>query len=171
MNPGLPISEIAALRAVTSSQYPAEQQFIESTPWANPQHPSHAHLLARQSSGHHTPRTQSPFSTPSSHQNGSSKPPVGTFLAAPTGRVSPHNHNPFTGPSHPHNKLAPSPLASRLQSISPKQTQSAVPPPPSDHTHAGSSGQNEMMWNAERNAERKALADVFAPGPERITHH
>ena len=80
VNTGLPISEIAALRAAsTASGYPAEQQFIESTPWANPQHPSHAHLLARQSSGHHTPRTQSPFSA-STQQNGNGKPIVGSFL-------------------------------------------------------------------------------------------
>ncbi|KAI0844113.1 Sds3-like-domain-containing protein [Daldinia vernicosa] len=32
---------------------PAGEQFIEQTPWANPNHPSNAHLLQRQPSGQH----------------------------------------------------------------------------------------------------------------------
>ena len=61
--PPLPLQDIAALRAAsTGALNPAEEQFIEQTPWANPKHPSHAHLLHRQSSGHQVPRTSSPFS-------------------------------------------------------------------------------------------------------------
>lgn len=45
----------------TSRFKPAEEQFIEQTPWANPQHPSHAHLLQRQASAQQAPRTTSPF--------------------------------------------------------------------------------------------------------------
>ncbi|KAI3332183.1 hypothetical protein HD806DRAFT_185365 [Xylariaceae sp. AK1471] len=32
---------------------PAGAEFLEQTPWANPNHPSNAHLLQRQHSGHH----------------------------------------------------------------------------------------------------------------------
>ncbi|KAJ2998096.1 hypothetical protein NUW58_g432 [Xylaria curta] len=32
---------------------PAGEQFLEQTPWANPNHPSNAHLLQRQHAGHH----------------------------------------------------------------------------------------------------------------------
>lgn len=60
---GLPFQELAALRMAgsTSRFKPAEEQFIEQTPWANPQHPSHAHLLQRQTSAQQAPRTTSPF--------------------------------------------------------------------------------------------------------------
>ncbi|RAL61669.1 hypothetical protein DID88_002737 [Monilinia fructigena] len=60
----LSLQELATLRTVgsTSRFRPAEEQFIEQTPWANPQHPSHAHLLQRQTSAQHSPRTTSPLS-------------------------------------------------------------------------------------------------------------
>ncbi|KAI0889249.1 Sds3-like-domain-containing protein [Annulohypoxylon maeteangense] len=37
---------------------PAGEQFIEQTPWANPNHPSNAHLLQRQHSGQNEAHTQ-----------------------------------------------------------------------------------------------------------------
>jgi hypothetical protein len=135
----LPLPDLAALRAATSTSgfKPAEEQFIEQTPWANPQHPSHAHLIQRQTSGHQTPRTNSPFSASplarrlSQQQNGSGVPIAGTFLTGPAGRISPHNHNnPFMNPSHTHNKVVPSPLASRQHSVSPKQTEAPRPSHP-----------------------------------------
>ncbi|XDG09258.1 hypothetical protein ABKA04_008873 [Annulohypoxylon sp. FPYF3050] len=45
---------------------PAGEQFIEQTPWANPNHPSNAHLLQRQHSGQHEAHTQGPTSNPPS---------------------------------------------------------------------------------------------------------
>ncbi|KAI1141919.1 Sds3-like-domain-containing protein [Hypoxylon sp. FL0543] len=47
---GLPFSQ---------SLGPAGEQFIEQTPWANPNHPSNAHLLQRQHSVQHEAHTQS----------------------------------------------------------------------------------------------------------------
>ncbi|KAI1000806.1 hypothetical protein K3495_g7392 [Podosphaera aphanis] len=62
--PGLSIHELAALHGAnsTSSFRPAEEQFIEKTPWANPQHPFHAHLVNKQLPTSQIPRTTSPFS-------------------------------------------------------------------------------------------------------------
>ncbi|KAI2621246.1 Sds3-like-domain-containing protein [Hypoxylon sp. NC1633] len=39
---------------------PAGEQFIEQTPWANPNHPSNAHLLQRQQLAHHESLTHGP---------------------------------------------------------------------------------------------------------------
>ena len=56
------LHELAALRTAGATRSkPAEEKFIEQTPWANPQHPSHAHLLQRQASTQQAPRTTSPF--------------------------------------------------------------------------------------------------------------
>ncbi|KAL3417576.1 transcriptional regulatory protein dep1-like protein [Phlyctema vagabunda] len=119
---------------------PAEEQFIEQTPWANPQHPSHAHLLQRQTSAQQTPRTISPFAHSQaqprrhSHQHGTGAPPSGTFSSSSTaqnlpGVSLPGNgaslHNPFTN-SHTH-VIAPSPLASRQPSLSPQQSHHGPP--------------------------------------------
>jgi hypothetical protein len=41
---------------------PAGAEFLEQTPWANPNHPSNAHLLQRQHSGHHDPHLLSALS-------------------------------------------------------------------------------------------------------------
>ncbi|CAG8954902.1 hypothetical protein HYFRA_00008589 [Hymenoscyphus fraxineus] len=131
---GIPLQELAALRTAgsTSRFKPAEEQFIEQTPWANPQHPSHAHLLQRQTSAQQVPRTTSPFSSQPqsaprrhSHQQGAGVPISGTFsssnssllqhsksLAMSGGRISPHN--PFNS-NHSHT-IVPSPLGSRQAS-------------------------------------------------------
>lgn len=121
----LPFQELAALRSAGTSRYkPAEEQFIEQTPWANPQHPAHAHLLNRQASGHHKPRVPSPFSA--GHAPRHNGPISGTFSTNsalsqnPNGRVSPLN--PFTN-SH---TVAPSPLGSRQASESPQLTRAAI---------------------------------------------
>ena len=143
----LPLQELAALRSAgsTSRLKPAEEQFIEQTPWLNPQHPSNAHhMLQRQTSAQQAPRTTSPFSQvqvqPRRHssQHGSGGPISGTFsnsasllhhtsngITMTGGRVSPHNQNPFGNSTHSH-AIAPSPLGSRQTSISPQQNR--VPP-------------------------------------------
>ena len=123
----------------TSRFKPAEEQFIEQTPWANPQHPSHAHLLQRQTSAQQAHRTNSPFSQvqaqPRRHSQQHNGGPIsGTFSSSssalqhtngvPPGRVSPLN--PFTNSTHSHT-IAPSPLGSRQTSLSPQHTR----PPPS----------------------------------------
>jgi len=84
---GLPFQELAALRMARSNSRfkPAEEQFIEQTPWANPQHPSHAHLLQRQTSAQQAPRTSSPFSQGAQTRRHSDQPghgpASGTFSA------------------------------------------------------------------------------------------
>ncbi|KAL2070685.1 hypothetical protein VTL71DRAFT_13711 [Oculimacula yallundae] len=130
--PAMPLQELAALRHASSSSRirPAEEQFMKETPWANPQHPSHAHMLQRQTSAQQIPRTSSPFSQPrrNSHQPGSGLPISGTFSNSSSllhhsngvhgGRISPHN--PFANSNHNHT-IAPSPLGSRQPSLSPQQ--------------------------------------------------
>ncbi|CAL3966339.1 unnamed protein product [Diplocarpon coronariae] len=142
----LPLQELAALRSVGSASRfkPAEEQFIEKTPWANPQHPSHAHLLQRQASAQQSPRTSSPFSQVQvqprrhSHQHGSGLPIAGTFSnntssmlhhsSGMGGRISPHN--PFANSNHSHT-VVPSPLSgSRQTSLSPQQNR--LPPSSND---------------------------------------
>ncbi|RDL38398.1 uncharacterized protein BP5553_02738 [Venustampulla echinocandica] len=141
----MPLQELAALRSAgsTSRFKPAEEQFIEQTPWANPQHPSHAHLLQRQTSAQQIPRTSSPFSQIQaqqrrhSHQAAPGLPISGTFSSSSSslpqhskghtisgGRISPHN--PFGNSTLSH-KIVPSPLGSRQTSLSPQQNH----PPPS----------------------------------------
>lgn len=127
-HPGLPLHDLAAIRAASSTSRfrPAEEQFIEQTPWANPQHPAHVHLLQRQPSAQS--RKTSPFSSVQArkpHQNG---PISGTFASSAShtsisngaGRVSPLN--PFSNPPHVHNKMVPSPLVSRQNSPAVQQS-------------------------------------------------
>lgn len=130
---GLPFQELAALRMAgsTSRFKPAEEQFIEQTPWANPQHPSHAHLLQRQASAQQAPRTSSPFSQATQPRRHSDQhgPASGTFSSPAvngppfgiqaSGRLSPHTtgpnpHRPQPGP--------PQSLDSRQTSLSPLMT-------------------------------------------------
>ncbi|KAI9647352.1 hypothetical protein NHQ30_003737 [Ciborinia camelliae] len=139
----LSLQELAALRTVgsTSRFRPAEEQFIEQTPWANPQHPSHAHLIQRQTSAQHTPRTTSPLSQVQvqprrhSHQHGGhisgTLSNISTSVLQHTngymmsgGRVSPHV--PFSNMSHSHT-IVPSLLGSRQPSLSPKQNRPHQP--------------------------------------------
>jgi hypothetical protein len=154
VQPGLPLQDLAALRAVTSTSSfkPAEEQFIEQTPWANPQHPSHVHLLQRQPSTQQPVRTSSPFPTNPSgqiqrHPNQDPNhvkehiavgPVSGIFQGASVaqprtngshvsgGRISPLN--PFNNSSLAQ-KIVPSPLGSRTTSLSPQQSR----PPSSFH--------------------------------------
>lgn len=150
--PGLPLQELAALRTAGSiaRSKPAVDQFVSATPWANPQHPSHAHLLQRQTSAQQTPRTTSPLSQVQvqprrhSHQHGSSVPISGTFPPTPAallhhssngasmsgGRISPHN--PFGNSNHVHS-IAPSPLGSRQTSLSPQQNRHPISIPEQQH--------------------------------------
>lgn len=158
----MPLQELAALRSAgsTSRFKPAEEQFIERTPWANPQHPSHAHLLQRQSSAQQAPRTSSPISQAQmaprrhSHQIGSGGPVAGTFTASSLqqhtngvnmsgGRVSPHNGNPFSLSANSHT-IVPSPLGSRQPSLSPQQSrQPPVPTTSEQHTSSTPSEVNK----------------------------
>lgn len=117
--PGSALHELAAMRSAVSRFKPAEEQFIEQTPWANPHHPSHA--LQRQASISHAAHRRP------SHQHNSAGPISGTFSAIPTipqtngvtmsgGRISPHN--PFSSSVAAAHTITPSPLATR-RSISP----------------------------------------------------
>ncbi|KAG0647857.1 hypothetical protein D0Z07_5729 [Hyphodiscus hymeniophilus] len=148
--PALPLHELAALRNVSSTSRfkPAEEQFIEQTPWANPQHPAHAHLIQRQTSAQTVQRTTSPFSQtqaqPRRHsQHGSGGPISGTFsnsssslpqhtngLSMSGGRISPHN--PFASSNYSHT-IAPSPLGSRQTSLSPQPNRPSQTLPVQQH--------------------------------------
>lgn len=171
-----PLQELAGLRTAgsTSALKPAEEQFIEQTPWANPQHPSHVHLLQRQASAQQTPRTTSPFShvhtqqRRHSHQHGTG-PISGTFSSSSSmlqnsngvsmsgGRISPHNpHNPFTN-SH---TIAPSPLGSRHPSLSPRQSHR----PPERHAQQASISDAAATSNKSHHVPR--VVDS-APEPSR----
>jgi hypothetical protein len=132
---------------LTTGFKPAEEQFIEQTPWANPQHPSHAHVL-QQALGQQPASLSSPFSvTPGtqvrrpSHQHSTGTPISGTFSASmhstqplvngaymSGGRISPMNPSASSSLSQ---KPAPSPLGSRQTSVSPQQTKTH--PGHSDH--------------------------------------
>lgn len=186
MQPDIPIQNMASIRAAASTSFkPAEEQFIEQTPWANPQHPSHAHLLQRQTSAQQAARTSSPFSmTPGaqprrhSHHHASSGPIAGTFgSTAPStqqqhtngafagGRTSPLN--PFTNASHPQ-KVAPSPLGSRPASPQQKlqsQPGSTEEPHRQDQPHAFSIGHSNAPFSAA--AHNSGVLDMtsnFAQG-------
>ena len=131
----MPLQDIAAIRAAASAAAlkPAEEQFIEQTPWANPQHPSHMHLLQRQAPAQQGARTGSPFSMAvgaqprrHSHQQAGGLPVSGTFSGVNT-LSQPLNNNftpgagrgqigSFNNPPLPQ-KMAPSPLGSRRPSI------------------------------------------------------
>jgi len=143
--PSLPLQDIAAIRAATSAAAlkPAEEQFIEQTPWANPQHPSHVHLLQRQTSAQQAARTGSPFSMAvgaqprrHSHQQAGGLPISGTFSGINSiSQISSHNFVPGGGGGRPPinafsapslaQKMAPSPLGSRQPSMSPQQSRQA----------------------------------------------
>lgn len=160
------------MRTSGASLKPAEEQFIEQTPWANPQHPSHAHLLQRQASTQQTPRTISPFShtqvQPRRHSAQHGGPVSGTFSAnnsshlqhsngvpATSGRISPHN--PFTN-AHSHT-IAPSPLGSRQPSLSPHQSHGL--PPSSVDPH-----QATLMDIAAASNRSPELSRNHHPGPD-----
>ncbi|OBT65602.1 hypothetical protein VE03_05532 [Pseudogymnoascus sp. 23342-1-I1] len=130
----LPLQDFAAIRAAASAAAlkPAEEQFIEQTPWANPQHPSHMHLLQRQSPAQQGARTGSPFSIAvgaqprrQPHQQASGLPVSGTFSGVNT-LSQPQGNNfavgagrgqigTFSNPPPPQ-KMGPSPLGSRRPS-------------------------------------------------------
>lgn len=135
MQQSLPLQDIAAIRAAASAAAlkPAEEQFIEQTPWANPQHPSHMHLLQRQSPAQQGARTGSPFSMAGGaqprrqpHQQAGGLPVSGTFSGVNT-LSQPQANNfavgagrgqigAFNNPPQPQ-KMGPSPLGSRRPSI------------------------------------------------------
>lgn len=134
---GLPYQELAALRmAGSSSRFrPAEEQFIEQTPWANPQHPSHAHLLQRQASAQQGPRTNSAFSQATQLRRHSDQrgPASGTF-SSPTvnghafnaqgsGRLSPRHPGSNTSRPQPG---ASAPFSRHPSSLSPLITRAKV---------------------------------------------
>ncbi|KAJ5041614.1 uncharacterized protein L3040_005192 [Drepanopeziza brunnea f. sp. 'multigermtubi'] len=165
----VPMQELQALRnAGSRSRFkPAEEQFIEQTPWANPQHPSHAHLLQRQTPAQQTPRTstQAPARR-HSHQPGV-QPISGTFSnnssSTMTGRISPHN--PFVN-SHSHT-IVPSPLGSRQPSLSPQQNRH--PPSHSQdfpksnivHHHSPPAGPSEVPREFAHEVRREQAAAMM----------
>ena len=157
---------------------PAEEQFIEQTPWANPQHPSHAHLLQRQTSAQQAPRVTSPFSQVQvqprrhSHQHNSGGPISGTFSNTPSllhhsngvtmsgGRISPHN--PLLGNNS--HTMAPSPLGSRQTSLSPQQNRI----PPSIPDQKIPSAPNIPKSNGKQHSEPIGLPDIPRDFPHEV---
>ncbi|KFY05548.1 hypothetical protein V492_08458 [Pseudogymnoascus sp. VKM F-4246] len=158
--PSLPLQDIAAIRAAASAAAlkPAEEQFIEQTPWANPQHPSHMHLIQRQSPAQQGARTGSPFSMGvggqprrQPHQQGGGLPVSGTFsgintLSQPNfaagagrGQIGTFNNNaPLP------QKMGPSPLGSRRPSVLLEQSRPPAaanePPKPQENRQSIEAG-------------------------------
>ncbi|KAI9789360.1 MAG: hypothetical protein M1835_001727 [Candelina submexicana] len=60
-----PVSTAIRRVSHTNSRPAAEEQFLEQTPWANPQHPAHHHLQQVQGQLPRQPRVNSPSSTSS----------------------------------------------------------------------------------------------------------
>ena len=173
---------MAQLRKVSVSRLkPTEEQFIEQTPWANPQHPSH--MLHRQASTQNAPRTTGPFSQVQAQprrysQHGSGGPISGTFsnssssilqhtngLTTTGGRISPHN--PFTSNNHTHT-IAPSPLGSRQASLSP---QPSHPPQALPGQQQGQTGTTETKPNGNQQsppALHSTLHDIPRDYPQEV---
>ncbi|KFZ15751.1 hypothetical protein V501_02579 [Pseudogymnoascus sp. VKM F-4519 (FW-2642)] len=176
--PSLPLQDIAAIRAAASAAAlkPAEEQFIESTPWANPQHPSHVHLLQRQSPAQQGPRTGSPFSMAvggqprrQTHQQAGGLPVSGTFsgvsqpqsnnFAAGAGRGQIGTFNNAPQPQ----KMGPSPLGSRRPSMLLEQSRlpAAVNEQPKPH---------ENRQNVEPGPEASHPPLISPPRPQEPLH-
>ncbi|KFY18675.1 hypothetical protein V493_08430 [Pseudogymnoascus sp. VKM F-4281 (FW-2241)] len=175
----LPLQDIAAIRAAASAAAlkPAEEQFIEQTPWANPQHPSHMHLLQRQSPAQQGARTGSPFSMAvgaqprrQQHQQAGGLPVSGTFSGVNTlsqsnnfaagagrGQISTFNNPP------PPQKMGPSPLGSRRPSALPEQGRllAAVNEQPKPH---------ENRQNMEAGTEASHPPLISPPRPQEALH-
>ncbi|KAI0537976.1 hypothetical protein GGR58DRAFT_321016 [Xylaria digitata] len=83
---------------------PAGAQFLEQTPWANPNHPSNAHLLQRQHSTHHDPHVLSALSGASAEPRRLSNQPNPFAISS--------DSQPFNGHAKPSKSTPRQPTAS-----------------------------------------------------------
>lgn len=90
---------------------PAGAQFLEQTPWANPNHPSNAHLLQRQHASQHDPHMLSALSGASAEPRRASNQPNPFAISS--------DSQPFNGHAKP-SKSTP-----RQQTTSPEVTRAA----------------------------------------------
>lgn len=170
------MQDIAAARAAasTAALKPAEEQFIEQTPWANPQHPSHVHLSQYQAAAHQPTRTNSPFAVAAapqhrrhSHQHASGLPVSGSFSG----------HNPI--PQPPNNHLArggnikPPVAAFATQSIPRKMRRSPLlgnrqaTISPQQHRPAGVIGEQSHNLNNHANTHAETAHSSSLVSPQR----
>ncbi|KAI1342431.1 Sds3-like-domain-containing protein [Xylariaceae sp. FL0016] len=92
---------------------PAGEQFLEQTPWANPNHPSNSHLLQRQHSSQHESNAPSALSATSAAPRRHSHQPNPFAISSGT---QPHNGNAKTSKSIPR-QLTNSPEVTRAASL------------------------------------------------------
>lgn len=112
---GLPIGR--------NSLGPAGEQFLEQTPWANPNHPSNAHLLQRQpSASHHVPQTAG--HQPAMHGHVKVQRQAKDIVAAEADAVSIRHVN---GPSSHAKPAAPAKKLPRAPEQAPPSQPSSAP--------------------------------------------
>ncbi|KAI1170535.1 hypothetical protein F4777DRAFT_107567 [Nemania sp. FL0916] len=92
---GVPVGEVLGL---------AGAEFLEQTPWANPNHPSHAHLLPRQHGGHHDPHALSALSGASAEPRRASNQPNPFAISS--------DSQPFNGHAKPSKNIPKQPSTS-----------------------------------------------------------
>ncbi|ETS87350.1 hypothetical protein PFICI_01178 [Pestalotiopsis fici W106-1] len=94
----------------------AAEQFIEQNAWANPRHPSNAHLLQRQHS-QHEPRRRSPAAEASSSRRHShQRPPFSSSTISNASNYTPYNANAATS-NHVNRAPTTSPETTRAASL------------------------------------------------------
>ncbi|KAK8114613.1 hypothetical protein PG999_006682 [Apiospora kogelbergensis] len=96
----------------------AGQQFLEQTAWANPNHPSNAHLLQRQHPAHHDSRRRSPPPDGSNSRRHSNNQPSHPFTSSTISNTS--NHGPTSnllGEKHGARLPSSSPEVARAASM------------------------------------------------------
>lgn len=94
----------------------AAEQFIEQNAWANPRHPSNAHLLQRQHSQHEPRRRSPPAEASSSRRQSHQRPPVSSSTISNASNYTPYNANAATS-SYVNRAPTTSPETTRAASL------------------------------------------------------
>ncbi|KAK7951407.1 uncharacterized protein PG986_007135 [Apiospora aurea] len=94
----------------------AGQQFLEQTAWANPNHPSNAHLLQRQHPAHHDSRRRSPLPDGSNGRRHSNQP-THPFSSSTISNSSNHGPNQLLGEKNGARLPSSSPEVARAASM------------------------------------------------------
>ena len=103
----------------------AEEQFLEQTPWANPQHPAHQHQQINPAYRRvsHQQRPHSPYSTPTAQQRNIENVNHGSVSTIPDGFSAPGSSMAATPATGENNKL------SIINRAGPHQETPSRPPP------------------------------------------
>ncbi|KAI0146591.1 Sds3-like-domain-containing protein [Pestalotiopsis sp. NC0098] len=94
----------------------AAEQFIEQNAWANPRHPSNAHLLQRQHSQHEPRRRSPPPETSSSRRHSHQRPPFSSSTISTASNLGSLNANTTTS-NHVPRAPTTSPETTRAASL------------------------------------------------------